>query len=517
MKKLSAKQKRWIEKSVSTDRSYKKLVYTRFFLCACSVLLQACAYVIAFVWLGSRGWIFNFLCSVVGVAFVLYLFSRTDKPSAKLSWVLIILLFPIVGITLYLAFGDGRPMKKLLKKIESVKAKNRLDADMPKQIPKKTGGNEYFLQKSGFFASTGGDVEYFSTGRAAFEQMLVEMERAKKYILMEYFIVAGGKMWEKMLAVLLQKAMEGVKIYILYDDFGSLFVLPPKYDKYLESLHENISCVAFNKVKPVFSSRLNNRDHRKMLVVDGEVAFTGGINLADEYIDEKKRFGYWKDTAIKVTGSAVNSFVLAFFDLFGALKPIDSVKDFLQEQKGEKTKGVIIPYDDIPGDNRIIAETVYLNVIERAKKYLYITTPYLILDDFMRSALCRAAMRGVDVRIVTPGIPDKKLVYRLTRANYDLLIKAGVKVYEYTPGFIHAKSVVSDGAAIVGTVNFDYRSFHLHFENAVYFTKEGAVAAVKADMEEVFLVSKLCDENTVKRGFFGRILDANLRVFETLM
>ncbi|MBQ8427828.1 MAG: cardiolipin synthase [Clostridia bacterium] len=518
MKKLSQKQKNWIEKTVSADRSYKKIVYTRFFLCALSVLLQFFVYLLGVIWLGANWWVFNIVASFIGLLFVFHIFSRTERPSSKLSWVLLIVLFPIVGVSLYLAFGGGRPMKKLLKKINAAKERNARNADdFIKGVPQPSGGVGCLLEKCGFPAYSDGEVTYYPTGKEAFAEMLFEMKKAKKYILIEYFIVAGGKMWEQMLAVLLEKAMQGVKIYILYDDFGSLLVLPPKYDKYLESLHENIRCVAFNPVLPIFSARMNNRDHRKMLIVDGEAAFTGGINLADEYIDEKVRFGYWKDSAIKVTGGGVNAFVIAFFNLYNALKPEEDVSGFLTATNGEEGEGIIQPYDDIPGDKMLVAETVFLDLIDVAKEHLYITPPYLVLDDFMRSALCRAALRGVDVRIVTPGIPDKKIVYRLTRANYEILMKAGVKIYEYTPGFIHAKNVVSDGAAVVGTVNFDYRSFYLHFENAVYFTKPEGVAAVKADCEEIFSASKLCTEQDIKRGFWGRLLDANLRVFETLM
>ena len=519
MKKLSERQKKWIEKTVSAYRSYKKIVYTRFFICALMVFLQFCAYVFGFFWLGANWWFVNLTFTLIGLLFVFYLFSRMERPSSKLSWILLIVVFPILGVTLYLTFGEGRPMKRLLKKIKKAKVKNREESKDLIQV--KTGATDgcgYFLEACGFHAYADGDVVYYPTGKEAFAEMLAELDKAEKYILVEYFIIAGGKMWEQVLSVLLKKAVQGVKIYVIYDDFGSLLVLPPKYDKYLESLHENIRCVCFNRVVPVFSARMNNRDHRKILVVDGKVAFTGGINIADEYIDEKVRFGHWKDSAVKVTGSAVNAFVLAFFDLYNAVKPAEEITQFLLPPKKEPFgEGVIVPYDDIPGDKLQVAETVYLHLIESAKTYLYITTPYLVLDDVMRSALCLAALRGVDVRIVTPAVPDKKIVYRLTRANYEILMRAGIKVYEYTPGFIHAKNVVCDAGAVVGTVNFDYRSFHLHFENAVYVTKTKTVEAVKKDVEEVFDVSKLCEEKDVKRGFWGKLLDANLRVFETLM
>jgi len=239
----------------------------------------------------------------------------------------------------------------------------------------------------------------------------------------------------------------------------------------------------------------------------------------DEYIDEKKRFGYWKDTAVRVTGGAVGGFVLSFFSLYNAVKRGEAVEvaPLIKPPQKKTGEGIIQPYDDAPGDKKQTAEGVYLNMIDGAKTRLYITTPYLVIDDFMRSALCRAALKGVDVRIVTPGIPDKKIVYRLTRANYDILMRAGVKIYEYTPGFLHAKCVLADSEAVVGTVNFDYRSLYHHFENAVYFTKKAGVSALEKDFKEIFSVSKEVTPADVKRGVFGRFLDANLRVFETLL
>ncbi len=522
MQKELADKKRILNKKVRGDRNYKKLAYTRFFLCALAVLLQLLVYLLAFVLLGRSGWMINSVAGILGLVFVVSLFGKEDRPSAKLNWIFIILAFPVMGVPMYLLFGEGRPMKKLLKKIAEAKAENtQAFSGKEYSVPQPTGGVEHFLEKCGFFAYGDGDVVYFSTGKESFAAMKEEMRKAQKYILMEYFIIAGGKMWEETLDILLEKALSGVKIFILYDDFGSMLALPHRYDKYLEGLHENIRCVAFNRVRPVFSARVNNRDHRKMLVVDGKTAFTGGINIADEYIGEKERFGYWKDGTVKVTGHAVDAFVLAFFNLYNALRPKEEISQYLEQEKNAEKQGagtgLIVPYDDMPGDSLQVAEAVYLDLIEGAKEYLYITTPYLVLDDFMRASLCRAALRGVDVRLVTPAIPDKKIVYRLTRANYEILMRSGVKIYEYTPGFIHAKNVVSDGRAIVGTVNFDYRSLYLHFENAVLFTCPSAVEAVKADCEEVFSVSKRCTLESVKRGFWGRLVDANLRVFETLM
>jgi cardiolipin synthase len=366
-------------------------------------------------------------------------------------------------------------------------------------------------------------VTYYKAGEEMFPHMLEELKKAEKFILVEYFIIAGGKMWSEILQILIEKAMAGVQVRIIYDDFGCMMTLPPKYDRYLETLHPNIKCMAFNNIIPVFSVRMNNRDHRKIMVVDGKVAFTGGINLADEYIAEKQRFGYWKDTGVKVTGNAVGSFTLMFFHIWNAFrKDEESLHKYLlplQDMPRENaTSFRLQPYDDSPLDRISIGASVYMDIISRAKDYVYIFTPYLILDDAMRGALCQAAMRGVDVRIVTPGIPDKKTVFRLTRANYGILLKAGVRIYEYTPGFIHAKSMVCDDeCAVVGTINLDYRSLYLHFENAVYFAGCDAVLDVKRDCEEVFAVSKERTKENLKSGIVGRMVDAVLRLFETLL
>ena len=312
-----------------------------------------------------------------------------------------------------------------------------------------------------------------------------------------------------------------MQIRIIYDDFGCITALPPKYGRYLEELHPNIRCMKFNAVAPIFATHMNNRDHRKMLVIDGKTAFTGGINLADEYINETRRFGYWKDSALKITGNAVCSFIQSFFYLWNAFrKDKEDIKNYLLPHKDTKTRGQVRvqPYDDSPFDDIRVGETVYLDAISRAQKSLYIFTPYLILDDSIRAALCQAALRGVDVRIVTPSVPDKKLVFRMTRANYGILMKAGVKIYEYAPGFIHAKSMLCDEEiGIVGTINLDYRSLFYHFENAVRFSGCQAVEDLKRDCEITFAVSTLCTAENTKRSVFGRWVDLFLRLFETLL
>ena len=550
MKKMNKRRKERIERNILRDRHYKVLIYNRFIITLLLVLLQIVVYALILVhyYNGFRGVMITI--DILALVCVLYIINRNEKPSSKLNWVIMILAAPVFGVPMYLLFGEGRPTYIMNRKITAAK---RTNVKLLSEGDAAQGGRDgetsrYLSRYAGYPAFREGDVTYYPSGKEMFADMLAALDGAEKFILAEYFIIAGGVMWDEFRERLLKKAREGVKVLVIYDDVGSLFVLPPKYDKYLEYLHPNIRCFRFNPAVPVFTMRMNNRDHRKILVVDGKAAFTGGINLADEYIDAKRRFGYWKDTGVRITGPAVHSFTVMFFNLWNAFrKDKEDVSKFLPapgkggktasssgaEEGGEKAEEIpleekcggqgsgellIHPYDDSPLDKESVGETVYLDIINRASDYVYIFTPYLILDDFMRAAICNAAKRGVDVRIVTPGIPDKKTVFRLTRSNYGPLLRAGVKIYEYTPGFIHAKSMVSDDkCAVVGSINLDYRSLYLHFENAVYFSGCDAVKAVKEDGERTFADCKCISLDDTRQSFFGRLVDAVLRVFETLV
>ncbi len=536
MKTLSKRKKKWIERTVANDRSNKIWLYNRFYSFALFVFLQlvGLGYLIYLFAYNSRiALLVQGVVGILALTSVLYIINKNDRPSSKLNWILIILIAPVFGVPFFLVCGEGSPTRKMRRKIEQTKKQNEEEAEgilgratQPLPTTRAEGIGHYLFQKVHYPAYRSGEITYYESGDSIFPAMLEELKKAKQYILVEYFIIAHGKMWGEMLKILLQKAEEGVQIRILYDDFGCMTTLPPDYDKYLESLHENIRALAFNEVVPVFALRMNNRDHRKILVVDGRVAFTGGVNIADEYINEKVRFGHWKDTGVKVEGACVRSFILMFFSLWNAFyKERESLEKYLVPTlnadmvppNGEKTDYILQPYDDSPLDDKSVGERVYVDIVNRASGYVYIFTPYLLPDDTLRLALVRAAERGVDVRIVTPGIPDKKMVYRLTRANYGILLQAGVKIYEYSSGFLHAKSIVCDDeCGVVGTINFDYRSLYLHFEDGVYFTHEAAIQALKRDCENTFVQCKECTKENTRRGIFGRLVDSLLRVFETL-
>ncbi len=535
MKKLSARKKRWIERTVANDRSYKAFLYNRFFSFLCLVLLQIVFFGALFyllVYHSKVALALQITLFIFELVIVLSILNHHERPSSRLNWIILILVVPVFGVPTYVMSGRGRPTRKMHKKIQTAKAdiaQAFKEAYGEMEIPTPTTRGEaisrYLSVLGRYPVFHDGEVEYYQSGEAMFPDMLEAIAKAEKFILVEYFIIAHGVMWSSIKKLLLAKAMQGVQIRIIYDDFGCMMTLPPNYERYLEGLHENIKCMTFNPVVPFLAVRMNNRDHRKMLVIDGNVAFTGGINLADEYIAQKQRFGYWKDTGLKITGNAVRSFTQMFFYLWNAFrKDKENVSLYLQpnteqsREKSEKKDGLCIqPYDDSPLDRLSTGEAVYVDLINRASKNVWIFTPYLILDDILRASLCQASMRGVDVRIVTPGIPDKAMAYRLTRANYGLLMKAGVRIYEYTPGFIHAKSMLCDDEyAVVGTINLDYRSLYHHFENAVYFSGCAAVADLKRDYEETFALSQERTPENMKRSVLGRFFDAVLRVFETL-
>ena len=366
-------------------------------------------------------------------------------------------------------------------------------------------------------------AQYFPLGDDMYPVLLEELRKAERYIFMEYFIVEKGEMWDSILEILKEKAAAGVEVRFMYDGMCSLTLMPYGYPKQLEKY--GIHCKMFSPVRPVLSSYQNNRDHRKICVIDGWTGFTGGINLADEYINQRKRFGHWKDTAVMLKGEGVWNMTAMFLYMWGIVTRTDTSLDFgnyvphrwhPNEFPGN---GYVQPFCDSPLDDEIVGENVYLNIINRAKNYVYICTPYLIIDNEMMTALCLAAKSGVDVRIMTPGIPDKKMVFLLTQSYYKQLLEAGVKIYEYQPGFLHAKSFVCDDkVGVVGTINLDYRSLYLHFEDGVWMYKNDVILDIRDDFTETL---EYCDPIDLafcqKRNIVVRAIQNVLRVFAPLL
>ncbi len=442
---------------------------------------------------------------------VVWILNDSKNPAFKLAWIILILVFPIFGGIFYLLFGRNRLDNRLRRGLakaaaigssgESREERERLAQDalekLEKLDPDAAAQARYISKASKTRLSGLSDTVYLSPGEEAFSAILRELEAARRYIFLEFFIIAEGGMWAAALEILERKAKAGLDVRVMYDDFGSMGRLPRDYPKALAS--KGIRCAVFNPFKPILSSTLNHRDHRKILVIDGRVAFTGGINLADEYINKLKRFGHWKDNALMIRGEAVEDFARMFLSLWnfaasdasGLPPPFDGYP-----QPGAEGDGFVLPYEDNPLDEETLGVNVYLSLIMKARRYLYITTPYLIIDEGLSGALCLAAKSGVDVRIITPGVPDKWYVHSVTRANYRPLIKSGVKVFEYSPGFIHSKSFLSDDkVGTIGTINLDFRSFYLHFECGVWLYGCESLGTLKND----FLATQaLCREITLQ-------------------
>ena len=427
---------------------------------------------------------------VLSILVVVWIVASKSNPGYKISWIIMVLGLMPFGSLAYLLLGGNHLSdfnQKRLRIMEDKICQNlgeecHRSGAMTQLIGSDAACMANYLEQVAHCPVYGNTKShYYPLGDNCYSDILAALWGAKRYIFIEYFIIEEGKLWNSILDVLQVKVQQGVEVRVIYDDVGSIFTLPADYPEWLEKL--GIQCRVFNRILPVVSLRQNNRDHRKYMIIDGTVAFTGGINMADEYINVKSRFGHWKDSAIRLEGDAVWSMTVSFLSMWDFTE--NSAEDFdayRPEPSAWSEVGYVQPYQDCPWDNEPVGLSVYLNLINRAKRYVYITTPYLVIDYSMTVALTTAAKSGVDVRIITPHIPDKKTVFEVTRAHYDELLEAGVKIYEYTPGFIHSKNfVVDDCYATVGTVNMDYRSMFLHFENGVLLYGTPTVHHIRDD------------------------------------
>lgn len=503
------------------------ILFHRVVLTALAILLQLGILAVMMISF-SQYFIPFYWCSVIlSVAAVLWVISSSSNGGYKIAWIVLIMAFPVFGGAIYLLSRGDRftpGMRRRLQDMEKTMDRTLKGDYKADQVERKSGvtaGNQArYLERYAHCAAYGDTrCTYYPLGDDCFQPMLEALGRAERYIFIEYFIIAPGSFWGSVLDILKEKAAAGVDVRVIYDDMGCVYTLPNHYDKELEAL--GIQCVAFNRFIPVVSALMNNRDHRKICCVDGKVAFTGGINLADEYINQKLRFGHWKDNAIRMEGPAAWPMAVMFLTMWDLI--VDRREDLDAFRPGEvpafPDSGWIQPYTDCPWDGEPVGQTVYLNLINKAKRYVYIMTPYLIIDETMNTALVAAAKAGVDVRIITPHIPDKKIIFHVTRAHYEPLIRGGVKIYEYTPGFVHAKSfVVDDRYATVGSVNLDYRSLFLHFENGALMVDSPAVRDVKADFLKTL---EQCQSYTLadcqRVRLPTRLLRSLLRIFAPLL
>ena len=498
-------------------RKFLRFLTQRVVLTALLIVIQALL-LFGIIWKLNNYFVYFYAASVLlSLLLTLRIINNKSNPAFKIAWLIPILLFPVLGGLVYLVFGSDRTGKYIRNKMGRIEkemqdgiSKANERSGIEKMPPDVVNQSHYISNSAHCPPYKNTTVEYLPMGEVKFERMVQELKKAKRYIFMEYFIIQEGTMWNTILDVLEEKAKEGVDVRVIYDDMGCILTLPTGYEKTLRE--KGIQCQIFNPFIPILSSHFNTRDHRKICVIDGNVGFTGGINLADEYINEKEKHGHWKDTAVLLRGQGVQGLTEMFLELwqFTCQEKLH-LCDFLPSESF-LAPGFVQPYGDSPLDSCNLAENVYMQILNHARDYVYITTPYLILDNEMLSALCLAAQSGVDVRIITPHVPDKWYVHMVTRSYYQQLLSAGVRIFEYTPGFIHAKMFVSDNTtAVVGTTNVDFRSFYLHFECGVAFYLSPMVAQVRDD---ILKTQNICEEITLQKV---RAVRAPIRVLRSLL
>ena len=492
--KMRAEQKTAVKNSIG------RLVFV-----ALSVLLQVIWICVQAMKLNRYSTWISVATSVLTLVVVILLYGRRTNAAFKMPWIILILAFPVLGLGMYLLFGRKEATRLVRERFE------RIDQSL----------DGLLIQDKAV------RIKLQQTDRmAGIEAQKQALNQAKQFIFMEYHAIEDKQSFGELKEILARKAKEGVEVRLFYDDIGSIGFINTDFIQRMEA--EGIQCRVFNRLMPVLNVFMNNRDHRKITVIDGKIGFTGGYNLADEYFNITHPYGYWKDTGVRLEGDAVRSLTVMFLEMWNAIKYTDTdytpyfPQDGAQPHEAglassaadrgvgaaqsdaniaaDSASGFVQPYADSPLDGEPVGENVYMGVVKAASEYVYFTTPYLIISDEMSRELCLAAKRGVDVRIVTPGIPDKKLVYRVTRSYYAQLASAGVRIFEYTPGFLLAKQCVSDDVtATVGTINLDYRSLYFHFENGVFLHRCEAVRKVREDFEDIFPVCREVTEQYAKK------------------
>ncbi len=550
----------------------------RLFLVAVSVIVQIFWIVQLFFNLNSYSPYISFVTSVLGLAVCLMIYGRRTNSAIKLPWIMLILIWPVVGLCLYALMGRKNTTKRMRERFEKIDSSlegllvqdEAAEAALEEREHRAANIFRYLKEvpKCPFYGDT--KVTFYAEAKDGFEAQLLDLQKAEHYIFMEYYAIEEASAFERLKDVLADKVREGVEVRLFYDDIGSISFINVDFIRRMEAL--GIQCRVFNPVVPVLNMFMNNRDHRKFTVIDGRVGFTGGYNLADEYFNITHPYGYWKDSGVRLEGDAVQSLIVMFLEMWNAAERTDTdysryfpekderseeiastektvssenqpdiIKETEKAKKVEdvkkagkrdgdsketgkqnierKEKGFVAPYWDSPLDTEHVGENIYMNLLKYAEHEAWFTTPYLMITDELRRELVQAAQRGVDVRIITPGIPDKKVIYQVTRSYYEGLAEAGVRIYEYTPGFLHAKQCVVDGKmAVVGTINLDYRSLYLHFEDAVLLYDCSCIGEIRRDIAEILDVSTEVTEKykeLQKRGL--KLWQLFLRLLSPLM
>ncbi|MEY8337381.1 cardiolipin synthase [Lachnospiraceae bacterium 62-35] len=512
-------------------KSLLRLIFGRATFAALFLMIQLAILFSCFRWLGE--YIIYVYGSFTGLTIIviIYILNKREEPNYKLAWVIPVLAFPVFGTLLFLFVEldisarliSGR-LKFLIKETKQYLVQDeQVIVCLQKEHGRIRSLAHYMNEYGGYPIYQNTHAKYFPSGELMLEEMKKQLKAAKDFIFMEYFIVERGVMWNSILEILEEKVKEGVDVRVMYDGMCWLSLLPYHYPDELRK--KGIQCKMFAPIKPALSTAQNNRDHRKITVIDGHTAFTGGINLADEYINEKERFGYWKDVALMIKGDGVKSFTIMFLQMWNITEKNGNEYDryirncIAPDMVPASDLGYVMPYGDSPMDDETVGEHVYLDILYQAKRYVHIMTPYLILDNDLTTALTYAAKRGIETMIIMPHIPDKAYAYLLARSYYPELLNAGVRIFEFTPGFVHGKVYVSDDEkAVVGTINMDYRSLYLHFECAAYLYRNPAVREVEEDYQNTL---KQCQEITLedcrRYPIYKKIVGGALRLIAPLM
>ncbi len=495
--------------------TFRSLLIRRLFI-ALLLLAQLLVITLSIIYYSKMLWVANALRLLAFIT-ALHLLTHQRPASFKISMVFLILLFPLFGGVFYWIFHFQTTtvgFRKALQKVQDESAPAYRYRNLSEENSEPSDATEshklmrYLDSVPCFPVCQNTDTRFYGDGKQFQEDLLLELKRAERYIFLEFFIIGEGAFWDSVLEVLTERARAGVDVRVIYDDLGCFATLPHNYKKTLRD--RGISCRVFNPFRPFLTSIQNNRDHRKIAVIDGQVAFTGGMNLADEYINERERFGHWKDSAIKLSGDGAWSFTVMFLQMWSFLtSKKENAESYLPSRTAQPTpcRGWVQPYADSPMDREAVSEQVYLQIIGVAKNYLYITTPYFMVDSSMLAALKSAAKSGVDVRIILPHKPDKKLVHFTTRSYYRELLSAGVKLYEYSKGFVHSKNMIADDAvASVGTANLDFRSLYMHFECGVCLYRTESLPDIRNDFLQTLedcqiITEKECRAGPIKRFF----------------
>lgn len=507
-----------------TEREYSYIPFryilavliTLFEVLAVIGIVAALCYYVPYFYLTA--WATEILC-------VIRIIASDDNPDYKVPWLLFVLIIPIAGFMLYFMFYSRKLQKRFVKRLDALKSQgykqddSELFSTLKKENPIVASQAKMLTGIAETHLFTDTKQEYFSLGEDMHRRLLEDLETAEKFIYMEYFIIEEGKFWNSILEILKRKAAEGVEVKVLYDDIGCMMTLPGDYHKILKSY--GIDATPFSRLKGNADSEFNNRSHRKITVIDGKIGYTGGVNIADEYINEVVKYGHWKDTAIRLEGEAVREFTKLFLVDFGInVRKMPDIRDDLYPKTEVKEHGYVVPFGDGPHPlyNRRVGKSVIQNMLGGATRYMWMTTPYLIIDNDLCQSIENAALRGVDVRIIVPHIPDKKLVFGMTQSFYHRLMAAGVRIYEYEPGFVHAKSYLADdNQAMIGTINLDYRSLVHHFENGVWMYDCESIKDLKSDMEDTLSKSIEVTPKMLKTNLLQRFIRAVVRIFAPML